>query len=154
MKRTRTFGCELESVGAARRFVTGALTDAPADVVDSVELMVSELATNCIRHAKTAFELELSRMGREVRVEVTDRGSGTPAMRSPGPDDPTGRGLQIVNMLAKTWGVEHRAAAGNSVWFTLAAPPAEPSPSRASSSTQAGLRVTQPVVRCAPSRSR
>ena len=93
-------------------------------------------------------------VGREVRVEVTDRGSGTPAMRSPGPDDPTGRGLLIVNMLAKSWGVEHRAAAGNSVWFTLAAPPAEPSPSRASSSTQAGLRVTQPVVRCAPSRSR
>ena len=41
-------------------------------------------------------------------------------MRSPGPEDPTGRGLQIVNMLSQAWGVEQRATSGKTVWFTVA----------------------------------
>lgn len=122
MHQTRKFACEPASVGAARRFATRALDDARSDVLEAVELMVSELATNCVRHANTAFELNVVLRRGEIRIEVTDLGGGTPAMRSPGPDDPTGRGLQIVNMLSETWGVEHRASAGNTVWFTLLAP--------------------------------
>jgi anti-sigma regulatory factor (Ser/Thr protein kinase) len=121
MKQTRSFTREPESVGAARRFATQAISGAAAQVRDAVELMVSELATNCIRHTETAFDLTVACAGGEIRVEVTDRSPGEPAMRSPGPDDPTGRGLQIVNMLAQAWGVEHRAAAGKTVWFTISA---------------------------------
>jgi hypothetical protein len=40
-------------------------------------------------------------------------------MRSPGPDEPTGRGLQIVNLLADEWGVERRVRDGKTVWLTL-----------------------------------
>ena len=40
-------------------------------------------------------------------------------MRSPGPEEPTGRGLQIVNMLSERWGVEHASAHGKTVWFTV-----------------------------------
>jgi anti-sigma regulatory factor (Ser/Thr protein kinase) len=125
MKRTRSFPREPESVGAARRFATEALTDVCSDVRDSVELMVSELATNCVRHAGTAFDMTVVHAHGEIRIEVTDRGGGTPAMRSVGPDDQTGRGLQIVNMLSDTWGVEHRREAGNTVWFTVATQSAE-----------------------------
>jgi anti-sigma regulatory factor (Ser/Thr protein kinase) len=124
MSQTRHFCPEPESVRAARRFATGALTDTPSDVLEAVELMVSELATNCIRHAQTAFDLMVARRQGEIRVEVTDRANGTPAMRSPGPDDPTGRGLQIVNLLAQAWGVEYRKPEGTTVWFTVAAPSA------------------------------
>jgi hypothetical protein len=81
--------------------------------------MVSELATNCIRHVKTGFQLTIRRTRREIRVEVTDHGGGTPAMRSPGPDDPTGRGLRIVDMLSERWGVDHERRGGKTVWFTL-----------------------------------
>lgn len=122
MNQTRSFSCEPGSVGAARRFATGALSDTPSDLLEAVALMVSELATNCVRHAHTAFELTVALRRREIRIEVTDLGGGTPAMRSPGPDDPSGRGLQIVNMLSETWGVEHRTSSGNTVWFTLQAP--------------------------------
>jgi anti-sigma regulatory factor (Ser/Thr protein kinase) len=124
MSQTRHFCPEPESVRAARQFATGALTDTPSDVLEAVELMVSELATNCIRHAQTAFDLMVARRQREIRVEVTDHANGTPAMRSPGPDDPTGRGLQIVNLLAQAWGVEYRKPEGTTVWFTVAAPSA------------------------------
>ena len=75
-------------------------------------------------HAQTAFDLMVARRQGEIRVEVTDHANGTPAMRSPGPDDPTGRGLQIVNLLAQAWGVEYRKPEGTTVWFTVAAPSA------------------------------
>lgn len=139
MNQARSFSLEPESVGAARRFATEALSNTPPDVLDAVELMVSELATNCIRHAKTAFELRVARAHGEIRVEVTDRAGGSPVMRSPGPDDPTGRGLQIVNMLSDAWGVVHRTARGTTVWFTV---PAPPRPSTAQRGRSRALRTT------------
>ena len=82
--------------------------------------MVSELATNCIRHANVGFELTVMRSGGQIRVEVTDAARGEPTMRSPGPEDPSGRGLLIVNMLSTSWGVEHAPVRGKTVWFTYA----------------------------------
>jgi anti-sigma regulatory factor (Ser/Thr protein kinase) len=119
MKRTRSFSLEPESVGAARRFATDALSSLAGEVLEAIELMVSELATNCIKHANSAFELTLVQRPEEIRIEVTDQSGGAPAMRSPSPEEPTGRGLQIVNMLSETWGIEHRAASGKTVWFTV-----------------------------------
>jgi len=121
MTRTRTFRRDAESVGAARRFATEALSGIDPDQLDSVELMVSELATNSIRHAHAAFELTVAHVDGEIRIEVTDRAGGEPRMRNAGPDDPTGRGLQIVNLLSEAWGVEHRADSGKTVWFTVTA---------------------------------
>ncbi len=91
------------------------------DVRQSVELMVSELATNVVRHGQTSFSLMIEHTADAIRVEVSDHGGGTPAMRFPGPDEPTGRGLQIVDMLAERWGVERETAAGKTVWFTVSA---------------------------------
>jgi anti-sigma regulatory factor (Ser/Thr protein kinase) len=120
VNRTRRFPCEPESVAAARRFATDALVHASSEVLGAVELMVSELATNCIRHANTAFVLTLLERSGQIRVEVTDSAGGTPFLRSPGPDDPTGRGLQIVELLSEDWGVERKPPADTTVWFTLA----------------------------------
>ena len=121
MRASRSFSHHPESVGAARRFTTEALAGVAPDVRDAVELMVSELATNCIRHTGAAFELTIVLAGGQVRIEVTDRAGGTPTMRWPGPEEPTGRGLQIVNLLSEAWGVEELAATGKTVWFTIAA---------------------------------
>jgi anti-sigma regulatory factor (Ser/Thr protein kinase) len=122
MTRTQTFPADRQSVPAARRFATQALATIAPELRQSVELMVSELATNCIRHVRTSFRLTVHRTPDEIRVEVTDHGAGTPRMRSPGPDDPTGRGLRIVDALSEQWGVEPEVPSGKTVWFTLAAP--------------------------------
>ena len=119
MKHTRTFPHEPESVPSARRFATGALRGVSADTLEAVELMVSELATNCIRHTDSDFELTITRTGGDIRVEATDCAGGTPEMRSPKPTDPSGRGLKIVDMLSAEWGVDQRAATGKTVWFTV-----------------------------------
>jgi anti-sigma regulatory factor (Ser/Thr protein kinase) len=119
VRRTRTFPLDPQSVPAARRFATGALGDVPLEAREAVELMVSELVTNCVRHVHTSFDLTIERMSAEIRVEVTDRGGGIPTMRSPSPDEPNGRGLRIVDMLSRRWGVEQRAGSGKTVWFTV-----------------------------------
>lgn len=113
------FPADPRSVPAARRFATEALRDVPHDLRESAELMVSELATNGVRHARTSFQLEIRRTPAEIRIEVTDRGGGAPAMRSPTPDEPTGRGLRIVDLLATRWGIVNLAGGGKTVWFTL-----------------------------------
>jgi anti-sigma regulatory factor (Ser/Thr protein kinase) len=123
VKRTRTFPLDPQSVPAARRFATDALRDTPLEVRQTVELMVSELVTNCVRHVQTSFDLTIDRLPDEIRVEVTDRGGGIPTMRSPSPDEPNGRGLRIVDMLAQRWGVEQRTGSGKTVWFTVAGTP-------------------------------
>jgi anti-sigma regulatory factor (Ser/Thr protein kinase) len=121
MKRTRTFPLDPQSVPAARRFATGTLGGLPLEAQQAVELMVSELVTNCVRHVHTSFDLTIERLPDEIRVEVTDRGGGIPEMRSPSPDEPNGRGLRIVDMLSQRWGVEQLAGSGKTVWFTVAA---------------------------------
>ena len=119
MKHARTFPHEPESVPAARRFATSALRGVSADTLEAIELMVSELATNCIRHTDSGFELTITRTGGDIRVEATDGAGGTPEMRSPKPTDPSGRGLKIIDMLSAEWGVDQRAAAGKTVWFRV-----------------------------------
>ncbi|HTX30370.1 MAG TPA: ATP-binding protein [Solirubrobacteraceae bacterium] len=118
MNATRTFPHRPESITRARRFVNDALEDVPPKLRDIVVLMVSELATNCIRHTKSGFELTLRQTGEEIFVEAVDRGDGHPTMRTPAPTDPSGRGLQIIDIFSTTWGHENRPE-GKAVWFSL-----------------------------------
>ena len=117
MSPARTFRCEPQAVTAARRFVRETLSDRSPQLVDAAELMTSELVTNCVRHAHTAFELVVHDQG-EVRVEVSDSGAGCPRPLSPGEHDPTGRGLRIVEALSDAWGVIPRNE-GKTVWFEI-----------------------------------
>jgi anti-sigma regulatory factor (Ser/Thr protein kinase) len=119
MKQTRTFEHAPESVAMARRFALEVLRGAPAEMLETVGLMVSELASNCVRHAGSRFDLSIILTAGELRVEATDRGGGEPCLRSPEPTDPTGRGLFIVDTLAAAWGVEYRDASGKMVWFAI-----------------------------------
>lgn len=122
MTRSRSFDPRPECVRGARRFAAEVLGDLPREVFAPIELMVSELATNCVKHSRTRFELTIRRMVDEIRVEVRDTAGGMPTVRSPGPEDPAGRGLQIVELLADDWGVEAGEESGKTVWLTVSAP--------------------------------
>lgn len=118
-RAAQRFSAAPTSVPAARRFATEALDGTPSDVVQDVVLMVSELATNCVRHSGTPFALAVTRSEEGIRVEVTDLADGVPKLRSTRPSDSTGRGLHIIDMLAQQWGVQAQAPAGKMVWFTV-----------------------------------
>jgi anti-sigma regulatory factor (Ser/Thr protein kinase) len=114
MTRIRHFECDVNSVPESRDFINEALVDLSPEIRASVALMVSELATNAVVHARSAFVVTVDRTVSSVRVEVSDQGQGNPQVISATPQDPHGRGLRIVERLSDSWGIE-----GRSVWFTL-----------------------------------
>ncbi len=125
MKETRTFEHVPESVVGARRFATELLDGGlDPDVREGIRLMVSELATDCIRHTESGFELTIIQHRDRVRIAATDHGAGELRRRSPKPTDPTGRGLQIIDMLSGGWGYDETPGSGKTVWFTLDLPAA------------------------------
>lgn len=120
MKRERHLRPVPESVRAARNFVTDTLVGLAPDTVDRVALMVSELATNSVVHARSEFWVRVETDAREVRVEVTDTGAGVATPRHPEPTDLHGRGLLIVDNFSDAWGlIAAPAGQGKTVWFTL-----------------------------------
>ncbi len=104
----------------ARHFVAEAVSGAPQDVRDAVEVMVSEIAANCVVHAATGFDVRVEQVDDHLRIEVTDSGVGDPVQQRPQPNDQKGRGLLIVDALADEWGVVPTTPQpGKTVWFTL-----------------------------------
>jgi anti-sigma regulatory factor (Ser/Thr protein kinase) len=100
-------------------------------VLDEVEVVVSELVTNAVRHSDDPIEVSLECPPNVIRVEVTDSSHRMPVTRDANPTyEPTeGRGLVIVQSLASRWGIESEGL-GKTVWceFDL---PTGPAPSRA-----------------------
>jgi anti-sigma regulatory factor (Ser/Thr protein kinase) len=86
-----------------------------------VQLIVSELATNAVIHSGARFDITVERLNDvTVRVEVRDFGDGTPRLLDRGASADSGRGLQIVDLLAETWGVDTRPGGrGKSTWFIV-----------------------------------
>jgi anti-sigma regulatory factor (Ser/Thr protein kinase) len=81
--------------------------------------VVSELATNAMRHADSPFRISLHRTHDAIRIAIEDVAETTPAPRVAASDDAGGRGVAIVERLAHRWGWD-RASAGKVVWAELA----------------------------------
>jgi anti-sigma regulatory factor (Ser/Thr protein kinase) len=114
---------EPTSVARARELAIGwLLARGLDDLVDTTELLVSELATNALRHGRGDIRLRLLR-DRTVVCEVWDNGYAQPRQRRAQETDEGGRGLQLVSLLAERWG-SRRTPKGKIVWFELDLPPA------------------------------
>lgn len=87
-------------------------------VIETAELLTTELVTNAIVHASSKSQLYLRAAGEVVRVEVTDPDDRLPTMGASDVDALNGRGLVIVNGFASAWGVEPTTG-GKTVWFEL-----------------------------------
>ncbi len=92
------------SVPQARRFVAEQLDDLPADTVDVARLLVSELVTNAVLHARTELALTVDRSATTVSVQVADANPLLPVVRTHGTDAGTGRGLRVLERMASRWG--------------------------------------------------
>lgn len=138
------------SVGVARRWVRIQLAALGLGraLLDDVEVVVSELLGNAVRHARPiagailllTWKVDDGASGRAVTVQVTDGGSFGAAQRCASDAGPgsgsgtstgsrtgasllaeTGRGLRIVDGLASAWGVVDHPCGLCTVWATLAA---------------------------------
>lgn len=108
------------SARAARRFVRDALAGADSeDLEDTVTLLVSELVTNAVVHGGSEVDVLVRLQPGTVRVEVTDSSETALAPRLAADEDVSGRGLALVESLARRWGVEPVAGGGKKVWFEV-----------------------------------
>ncbi|WP_163015773.1 SpoIIE family protein phosphatase [Streptomyces sp. Tu 4128] len=104
--------------GRARRLARRALARwGMEDLTDAVELLVSEVVTNAVRYASRPVTLRLLRTD-VLRCEVGDDVPQLPRLRQARATDEGGRGLYLVNRLARRWGAT-RLSTGKVVWFEL-----------------------------------
>jgi anti-sigma regulatory factor (Ser/Thr protein kinase) len=115
-------GHSLAVARTARTFVRQALEDSEVtgEVVETVELLTSEVITNALVHARSAPELAVRVRPRCVRVEVVDDSPVIPIRRSIDAEALSGRGIAIVESLASNWGVTDISDDGKTVWFEVA----------------------------------
>lgn len=89
--------------------------------IDEVELLVTELATNVVKHVGegASATLILEWCGERLRLEVHDKSQAMPFPNPEGSDSECGRGLHLVAALAAEWGAV-LTAAGKAVWCEIA----------------------------------
>lgn len=116
---TRLFDRRRTTPGAARTFVTKALTQwGQTERLDDIRLCTSELATNAVLHGAPAAGRVLVRVELHatiLRVEVHDSGNGTPTKQEVRTTADGGRGLLLVSAVADHWGVSERQGPGKCV---------------------------------------
>ncbi|MGW4235527.1 ATP-binding SpoIIE family protein phosphatase [Streptomyces sp. NPDC004749] len=116
------FQLELDprEVARARRLVRGQLSAwGLPGAAESAELMVSELVTNAMNHARShRVGLRLVRTD-ALLCEVLDDEPAPAALLDAGAEDEFGRGLRVVSSLAREWG-SSSSARGKTVWFEQA----------------------------------
>lgn len=89
-----------------------------SDQLDVLELLASELITNCLLHTHTSeLAITANQDQQGVCVTVTDADPDRP-VRLRAPSTLAGRGLVLVDALADAWGVDYLCD-GKAVWFRL-----------------------------------
>ncbi|MEV8595940.1 SpoIIE family protein phosphatase [Streptomyces sp. NPDC052012] len=112
---------EPRSVGRAREYARAQLLSWDMEpLVDTTELLVSELVTNALRYGEGEIRLRLL-LDRTLVCEVWDSGLVQPRRRRARDTDEGGRGLQLVGLLSAAWG-SRRTPRGKTVWFELPLP--------------------------------
>ncbi|MFI9647179.1 SpoIIE family protein phosphatase [Streptomyces sp. NPDC052040] len=115
---------EPRSVGRAREYARAQLLAWDLEpLVDTTELLVSELVTNALRYGEGDIRLRLL-LDRTLVCEVWDAGLVQPRRRRARDTDEGGRGLQLVGLLSAAWG-SRRTPRGKTVWFELPLPDGE-----------------------------
>jgi anti-sigma regulatory factor (Ser/Thr protein kinase) len=109
------------SASKAREFVCLRLVEHDLlYLVDEVQLVASELATNAIVHANTPFIVSLSAVDQTVLLAIRDGSRSVPVGARPQVIDMGGRGLMVVQLLSHGWGVSSDGRGSKSVWASFA----------------------------------
>ena len=123
--RQLTLAATARAVGLARHATHEALASWQlAYLEETAVLLVSELVTNAVRHARTGgsmLVLRLESAGSWLRIEVHDADPRVPEPRTPDKLDGSGFGFVLIEALASKWGVR-KATIGKAVWAELYAP--------------------------------
>lgn len=146
VQRRVTLAPAAESARTARRLVADVLATAGADdFADTATLLTSEVVTNGIVHAHTDLHVMVEATRTWVRVEVVDGNPQLPGRRDYDESAITGRGIEMVELLADDYGVEPVENQGKRVWFRLGEAPGTPASSTSPVDSVADARPTTTV---------
>ena len=107
---------------ARTRATAAVVTSGRADLAEDVAMLVSELVSNAVIHAKTQMRLTVELAGEGVRVALADDSAVMPRFAGADLQAISGRGLLIIDRLAARWGVERLSQGGKLVWVEVDAP--------------------------------
>jgi len=113
---------EPEALSRARHFVLEVVASMPPEVRDDAALVVTELVTSALLHARPPVVLRVRVMGEGVRIEVSDGSRQVPLRVPANMGAMTGRGLGLVSALASSWG-SIPTDDGKTVWAELSLEP-------------------------------
>jgi serine phosphatase RsbU (regulator of sigma subunit)/anti-sigma regulatory factor (Ser/Thr protein kinase) len=121
---------DLQGVARVRRFLDDRLSEWDLEPLrDDLDLLATEVVTNALIHAHSEVEIRLREYADRIRVEVRDSDPHPPVPAAILTADAagnqaaeSGRGLLIVEVLAKAWG-SSPAGRGKTTWFDLSVPP-------------------------------
>ena len=115
----------LRAPALARAFLRETLDGWPADGYrDDALVVVDELVANAVLHAGTEIELRFALQPDRLGIAVADRSPGRPGIGQPGEGAESGRGLLLVDALARSWHMLPRRDGGKVIRAVLAAVPA------------------------------
>jgi anti-sigma regulatory factor (Ser/Thr protein kinase) len=108
------------SAGDARRLVRGALAEwgLSAAEEETALLLLTELMSNGVRHAKTELHVLVTYDGFRIHVGVSDGDQHPAALTEATPTPHRGWGLRLVDLLSSDWGTITERH-GKTVWFDL-----------------------------------
>jgi diguanylate cyclase (GGDEF)-like protein len=123
----------LDSVPAARAFLTKLLQgwSVAEDVVDDAALLTTETMANALEHGDGLVSMTISLEHGVLHIAVADKADHRqPQVLTVNSTSDGGRGMWIVDIVAKDWGTDAMpgAAGGKTVWFELNAAGSEPWP--------------------------
>jgi LuxR family transcriptional regulator, maltose regulon positive regulatory protein len=118
-----TLGPVLTAAAAGRQFVAEVCGHWELQALaEPAALVASELVTNAVVHANTALELRVELRGTRLQVAVHDQDPDEAGVLAAKEGTNRGLGLEIVDEVAKAWGVRREGAGGKTVWCTLDLP--------------------------------
>jgi len=88
-------------------------------LIEDIRLVVSELATNAMVHARTPFTVILSASDGTVLLTIRDGSNSVPVGAVPQATDRRGGGFLLVEQLSHAWGANTDGAGSKSVWASF-----------------------------------
>jgi anti-sigma regulatory factor (Ser/Thr protein kinase) len=118
----RRFPADNGAPRAARHFIGDVLKQwgFSRKLLDDAQLVLSELATNAVIHARSPFSVLVRSDDSRLRLAVQDSSRVMPTCRFGLPKGMPGRGLHVVAALSSAWGVD-ATSDGKAVWAELRA---------------------------------
>jgi anti-sigma regulatory factor (Ser/Thr protein kinase) len=112
-----------QSAARARHFIARTLAawQVLTGAAETAVLLTSELVTNALRYSQGSVNVHVDVDEQTVRISVHDAEPRMPQLLAVAAEAENGRGLWLVDALAKRWGTEQLPGDGKQVWFELAA---------------------------------